>query len=488
MDQRLQRHRRASRRAAARAAAVALAAECSAGSCTSGSGPRCWRAGARDLRTYTFLPWSRFAPTRHLASATTTRPPPLPHGAVVFGIDDRAAVDTVLASDHVAALVADQHGPTAVHASRGALGAGDPRAHRTGIKEEHRARPICRGRRADSQRRWWRVSEQPAESLGAPPGSGLPEWRGSTSRRRATRGGSRGATRAAKDRHACPLHRPGVPGRLGVRRPQHDRRHPDPVVAGDRPEDDEDVRHRLQMLSVSDPGVSFQRRRGHEPRRACDAARGRSRGSSATLRRAWRWSRYPMWTCADEVGMASTSCTTTAWASLSSHGVATSAIRPSSPLLSELNRRRAGLRPPPPRGGPTTSPRSASPTSPTSTPSTPRARSAAAVQRQLRALPRIRWRFAEGGTIPMPLRPSGARRRSESFIAPGSRRPRRSSLAARSARRREVVRRHGADRGPALAGGRPAHDGDPAAALRKRLPVRERAAVASPGGRSTRRG
>ena len=73
-------------------------------------------AGARDMRTYTFLPWSRFMhatpgvshdnPTEHRY-----------HGAVVFGTESRAAVDELLGSPQVQALVGHQHAAlSAVHA------------------------------------------------------------------------------------------------------------------------------------------------------------------------------------------------------------------------------------------------------------------------------------------------------------------------------------------------------------------------------------
>jgi hypothetical protein len=80
-------------------------------------GPALFAAGARDLRTYTFLPWSRFAP--HPTPGISHDNPTYRryHGAVILATDDRAAVDDLLGSQQVAALVADQHTAlTAVHA------------------------------------------------------------------------------------------------------------------------------------------------------------------------------------------------------------------------------------------------------------------------------------------------------------------------------------------------------------------------------------
>jgi hypothetical protein len=79
-------------------------------------GPALHAAGAQDLRTYTFLPWSRFM---HTTPGVSHENPPgrRYHGAVVFGTINRAAVDDLLGSADVAALVADQHTAlTAVHA------------------------------------------------------------------------------------------------------------------------------------------------------------------------------------------------------------------------------------------------------------------------------------------------------------------------------------------------------------------------------------
>jgi hypothetical protein len=76
-------------------------------------GPALFEEGARDLCTYTVLPWSRFVhstPDVSHDNPTYRRY----HGAAVFGTDDRAAADELLGSAQVAALVADQ--PTAVTA------------------------------------------------------------------------------------------------------------------------------------------------------------------------------------------------------------------------------------------------------------------------------------------------------------------------------------------------------------------------------------
>ncbi|MFJ8022315.1 hypothetical protein [Streptomyces sp. NPDC096311] len=65
-------------------------------------------AGARDLRTYTFLPWSRIVhPTPGVCHDNPTFR--RYHGSVVFGADSRAAVDELLKSEQVAGIVADQH-------------------------------------------------------------------------------------------------------------------------------------------------------------------------------------------------------------------------------------------------------------------------------------------------------------------------------------------------------------------------------------------
>jgi hypothetical protein len=79
-------------------------------------GPALFEAGARDLRTYTFLPWSRFM---HITPDVSHDNPPERryHGAVVFGTGSRAEVDDLLGSAQIAAIIADQHTVlTAVHA------------------------------------------------------------------------------------------------------------------------------------------------------------------------------------------------------------------------------------------------------------------------------------------------------------------------------------------------------------------------------------
>ena len=79
-------------------------------------GPALFAVGARDLRSYTFMPWSRFV---HFTPGVSHENPTARryHGAVVFGTENRAAVDNLLGSAQVAALVADQHTAlTAVHA------------------------------------------------------------------------------------------------------------------------------------------------------------------------------------------------------------------------------------------------------------------------------------------------------------------------------------------------------------------------------------
>lgn len=73
-------------------------------------------AGARDLRTYTFLPWT---PLMHTTPGVVHDNPPEHrcHGVVMFGIESREAVDGLLDTAPVAALVADQHTVlTALHA------------------------------------------------------------------------------------------------------------------------------------------------------------------------------------------------------------------------------------------------------------------------------------------------------------------------------------------------------------------------------------
>lgn len=79
-------------------------------------GPALHEAGARDLRTYTFLRWSSLP---HPTPGISHENPPYRryHGCVVIGADSRAALAEILASKHVADLVADQHRViTAVHA------------------------------------------------------------------------------------------------------------------------------------------------------------------------------------------------------------------------------------------------------------------------------------------------------------------------------------------------------------------------------------
>jgi hypothetical protein len=79
-------------------------------------GPALLAAGARDLRTYTFLPWTRLA---HVSPGVAHDNPPEHryHGMVIFGAENRPAVDDLLSTAPVAALIADQHAAlTAVHA------------------------------------------------------------------------------------------------------------------------------------------------------------------------------------------------------------------------------------------------------------------------------------------------------------------------------------------------------------------------------------
>jgi hypothetical protein len=73
-------------------------------------------AGARDLRAYAFLPWSRFM---HLTPGVAHDNPTdrRYHGLINLGLEDRAAVDGLLASTQVTDVVAEQHTAlTAVHA------------------------------------------------------------------------------------------------------------------------------------------------------------------------------------------------------------------------------------------------------------------------------------------------------------------------------------------------------------------------------------
>ncbi|MGV9818921.1 hypothetical protein [Nocardia xishanensis] len=73
-------------------------------------------SGARDLRTYAFLPWTRW----FNASPGVGHDNPLEHryhGAVVFGAQTRGAIDELLKSHSITALIEDQHTAcTAVHA------------------------------------------------------------------------------------------------------------------------------------------------------------------------------------------------------------------------------------------------------------------------------------------------------------------------------------------------------------------------------------
>jgi hypothetical protein len=79
-------------------------------------GPALLAVGARDLRTYTLLPWTRLAHTSP-GAAHDNPPEHRYHGAVMFGAESRAAVDDLLNTADIKALVADQHTVlTAVHA------------------------------------------------------------------------------------------------------------------------------------------------------------------------------------------------------------------------------------------------------------------------------------------------------------------------------------------------------------------------------------
>lgn len=79
-------------------------------------GPALFAAGARDLRTYTFLPYSPL----FSGSPGVAHDSPIEnryHGVVLFGVDDRSAVDDLIASAPVAGAVADQDAVLiAVHA------------------------------------------------------------------------------------------------------------------------------------------------------------------------------------------------------------------------------------------------------------------------------------------------------------------------------------------------------------------------------------
>jgi hypothetical protein len=79
-------------------------------------GPALHAGGARDVRTYSFLP---LAPVAHSTFGVSHDNPPHRryHGAVVFGASTRDEVEDVIASPEVAAAVKDQHLTcTAVHA------------------------------------------------------------------------------------------------------------------------------------------------------------------------------------------------------------------------------------------------------------------------------------------------------------------------------------------------------------------------------------
>src|SRR4051812_36872626 len=62
------------------------------------------RGGRRGLRPYTSLPWSRFAPHPTPGISPDTPTYRRYHGAVIFGTEDRTAVDDLLGSHQVAAL------------------------------------------------------------------------------------------------------------------------------------------------------------------------------------------------------------------------------------------------------------------------------------------------------------------------------------------------------------------------------------------------
>jgi hypothetical protein len=79
-------------------------------------GPALRAAAAQDLRTYTFLPYSRFLyPTPGVAHDNP--PPHRYHATVIFGTHSRAAVDDLLATSQIASLISQQHTVlAAVHA------------------------------------------------------------------------------------------------------------------------------------------------------------------------------------------------------------------------------------------------------------------------------------------------------------------------------------------------------------------------------------
>ncbi|MEU6260975.1 hypothetical protein [Streptomyces sp. NPDC047043] len=79
-------------------------------------GPALQEAGAHDLRTYTFLPWSRIV---HPTPGVCHDNPAFRryHASVVVGADSRAAMDDLIKSEQVAGIVADQRTVlAAVHA------------------------------------------------------------------------------------------------------------------------------------------------------------------------------------------------------------------------------------------------------------------------------------------------------------------------------------------------------------------------------------
>ena len=79
-------------------------------------GPALHSAGARDLRTYSFLPLTA-VPHRTPGVSHDNPPHRRYHGAVVLGTGTRAELDDVIASPDVTAAIKDQHVTcTAVHA------------------------------------------------------------------------------------------------------------------------------------------------------------------------------------------------------------------------------------------------------------------------------------------------------------------------------------------------------------------------------------
>lgn len=79
-------------------------------------GPALSEAGARDLRTYTFLPWSRIV-NPSLGVDHDNPPYRRYHASVVIGAGSREAMAEMLESEQVAGIVADRHMVlTAVHA------------------------------------------------------------------------------------------------------------------------------------------------------------------------------------------------------------------------------------------------------------------------------------------------------------------------------------------------------------------------------------